>query len=185
MQAHAAHAGAALALELREILGIDAIAETKRSLSGARAGGGAAGDGGGGEGGEKRLLGRERVGGIGIGLEAEAFALEQPAKLSGHLRCDARHLGIVGRGEWEEARRLPGPRLVDPVEHERVKVDIRIKRIAEALQNGDRAALTPVDAPLLAGTAAERSKDGAHEEREHGARPLRVVGQAVAQREGE
>ena len=123
MQAHAVHAGAALALELREILGVDAIAEAKRSLSGTRTGGGATRDGGGGEGGEKRLLGRERVGGI--GLEAETFALEQPAKLSGHLACDSRHLGIVGRGEWEEAWRLPGPRLVDPVEHERVKVDIR------------------------------------------------------------
>jgi hypothetical protein len=76
MQAHATHAGAALALELREILGVDAIAEAKRSPSGTRAGGGAAGDGGGGEGGEKRLLARERVGVGGIGLGAEAFALE-------------------------------------------------------------------------------------------------------------
>jgi hypothetical protein len=131
MQAHATHAGAALALELREILGVDAIAEAKRSPSGTRAGGGAAGDGGGGEGGEKRLLGRERVGGIGFG--AEAFALEQPAELSSHLACDARHLGIVGRREREEARCLPGPRLVDPVEHERVEVDIRVECIAEAL----------------------------------------------------
>jgi len=46
MQAHAVHAGAALALELREILGVDAIAEAKRSLSGTWTGGGAAGDGG-------------------------------------------------------------------------------------------------------------------------------------------
>jgi hypothetical protein len=79
-------------------------------------------------------LARERVGVLGIGFGAEAFALEQPAELSGHLRCDARHLGIVGHGEREEARPLPAPGVEDPVEHERVEVDIRVECIAEPLR---------------------------------------------------
>ena len=63
--------------------------------------------------------------------------------------------------------------------------DIRVECIAEALHEGDGAALAPADAPLPAGTAAKRGEDGAYEEREDSARHLRVIGQAMAQRERE
>jgi hypothetical protein len=90
MQAHATHAGAALALARGQILGIDAVAHPQYALTGPPAGSDASRDGGTVELGEKRLLLAQGIGLRGIRFGAETSALEEasdaPGDLSGRSR---------------------------------------------------------------------------------------------------
>jgi hypothetical protein len=79
VQADAAHAGAALAFEGREIVRIDAVAHAQHALTRSVARGDAAGDGGAAELRQQRLVLGQGIGLRAIGLGAEAAALEEPA----------------------------------------------------------------------------------------------------------
>jgi len=74
---------------------------------------------------------------------------------------------------------------VDAVEHERVEVNVAVQRAAEALDEGDGAALRARNLALLARAATQRREDAAHEDAEHGLHQRCVVGEPVAQREGQ
>ena len=84
-----------------------------------------------------------------------------------------------------EAQGPARPRRVDTVEHERVEVDVQVEGIPETLHERDRSALSTRDAPMFPRTAPERSEDRMHEDCEDGARELGVIGQAIAESEGE
>jgi hypothetical protein len=137
MQAHAAHARAALALEHREIVHVDAVADAQHALARAGAGSDAARYRGCIEQGDQRLFVRERVGLGRIGSGSQAASLEQPDDPPRYLACHAADLGVVGGRERVEPQRPARPRRVDTVEHERVEVDVQVERIAEALHEGD------------------------------------------------
>ena len=89
MQAHATDARAALALEHRDIVYVDAVAHAQHPLASSATGGDAARHRGCIEQGEQRLLVRQRVGLGGIGVGREAASLEQPDVPSRHLTCHA------------------------------------------------------------------------------------------------
>jgi hypothetical protein len=57
-----------------------------------------------------------------------------------------------------------------------VEVDVEVEGVAEALHEGDGAALPAAHAPLPAGAAAERGEDGADEEAEDGRHEARIGG---------
>jgi hypothetical protein len=162
VQAHAADARAALALE-RPDLRVDAVADAQHALAGAAPRGDAAADRGAVELGEERLLGQP------VGLRADSG----PSPRRSRRRCDApRDLAATratsassggGRG-WKRGG-SNGVRLVDAVEHERVEVDVEVQCVAEALHEGDGAALGARDAPLLRARRRSEAKTVAHEDR--------------------
>jgi hypothetical protein len=147
--------------------------------------GDAAGDGGTVELGEERVLLGQRIRLRRIRAGAEATAHEEARDASGDLTHQPLDLGVVGRRQRMEAQGAVRPGRVDAVEQQRVEVDVQVEGVAEALDEGDRAALAVDDAPLLARTPLERREDRAHEDSQHGARERRVVGEAVAEREGQ
>jgi hypothetical protein len=69
-----------------------------------------------------------------------------------------------------EAKRAARPRCVDAVEQQRVEVDVQVEGVAEALDEGDGAALASSHAPPPASPTPERGKDRAKEDPQHGAR---------------
>jgi hypothetical protein len=64
-------------------------------------------------------------------------------------------------------------------------VDVHVEGVSEALHEGDGPALASGDAPLHPRPTPERAEDRAHEDAQDGAREWGVVGEAVAQREGQ
>ncbi len=126
VQAHAADARAALALQDIEVVRVDAIAEAPDTLARRVARGNAAADRGGVERGAERLLLREPVG---LGVACETAALEKPRDAPRHLGGNTRNLGVLRRREDAKAQRPLGRAGVDAVEHERVEVDVQIQRV--------------------------------------------------------
>ena len=164
VQADAAHAGAALAFEGRQIVRIDAIAHAQHALARSAARGDAAGDGGAVELRQQRLVLGQGIDLRGIGLGAEAPALEEPRDAPGDLPHHPLDLGVLGRRQGMEAQHAVRLALVDAVEQQRVEVDVQVQRVAEALHEGDRAALAADHAPLPARTSAEGCEDSPHED---------------------
>ena len=183
MHAHAADARAALALENREIVGVDAVAHAEHTLAAAGTRRDAARDRGGVERREQRLFRRQRVV-VGC-VVAEPTTLEQARQAPCDLPRHAFHLGVVGWRERVEAQRSFGGPRVDAVEQKRVEVDVQVQRVAEALHEGDGSAMPARDRPLLPGAAPQRREDAAHEDVEHVAHERRVVGKPVAERKGQ
>jgi hypothetical protein len=97
VQADAAHAGAALASDLREVVRVDAVAHAQHALARSTARGDAAGDGGAVELGEQRLVCGQRIDLRGIGLGAEVPAFEEPRDAPGDLPHHPLDLGVLGR----------------------------------------------------------------------------------------
>ncbi len=184
VHADTADARAALAWENREIVGVDAVAHAEHTLAAAGTRCDAARDRGGVERREQRLLRCQCVV-LGRCVVAETATLEQTRKAPRHLPCDALHLGVVGWWERVEAQRSALGSGVDTVEYQRVEVDVEVERIAEALHEGDGAAVPTRDRPLPPGAAPQRAEHGLHEDREHVAHERRVVGKPVAQCEGQ
>jgi hypothetical protein len=185
MQAYASGAGAALALERREVVRVDLVAEAQHAPSCAVAGGDSPRDRGAVQLRQEGLLLGQWIPLPRIRLGAEAAALEQACEAPRDLAHHASDLGILRRRERVEARRLEPVRLVDTVEHKRVEVDVQVESVAEPLHERDGAALGALDAPLFPGPAPERCEDGPHEDTKHGGRECGVVGEAVAERVGE
>jgi len=183
VHAHAADARAALALENREIVGVDAVAHAEHTLAAAGTRRDAARDRGGVERREQRLFRRQRVV-VGC-VVAEPTTLEQARQAPCDLPRHAFHLGVVGWRERVEAQRSFGGPRVDAVEQQRVEVDVQVQRVAEALHEGDGSAMPARDRPLLPGAAPQRREDAAHEDVEHVAHERRVVGKPVAERKGQ
>ncbi len=183
MQADAAHAGAALAFEGRKIVRIDAIAHAQHALARSAARGDAAGYGGAVELRQERFVLGQGVDLRGIGLGAKAPAFEEPRDAPGDLPHHPLDLEVLGGRQGMEAQRAVRTPLVDAVEEQRVEVDVQVQRVAEALHEGDRAALAADHAPLPARTSAEGGEDSPHEDTQHGARERSIVGKAVAQPE--
>ena len=96
MQAHAARAGAALALECRELLRVDAVAYADHSLACTTACGNTTGDRGPVQIRQQGLLVGQRVGFAGIRLGAQTSELEETRDSSGDLADDTRDLLVVG-----------------------------------------------------------------------------------------
>jgi hypothetical protein len=137
------------------VLRLDAIAEAPPTLPGV----GAARDAGAqrcaGQRGEQGLVAGKRVV---VALGARLEPSHDPARGAGE---HPRHLGAARRGQGQEARRLcPGPR-VDPVEDQRVEVQVRIQGGAEALDEGHGAALAAADAPAPSRAPAELGEERA------------------------
>ncbi len=161
------------------------IAHAAHALAGSGTRGDASLDGGGIEIGEQRLFRGERIGLGWVCLGAEPLLLEPARDAPGHPAGHARDLGVVRRPQRVEAHAPFGAAGVDAIEDERVEVEVQIQRVAEALHEGDGAALAAREPPLLSRSAPERGEDRAHEDGEDQARKARVVGEAVAERKGQ
>jgi hypothetical protein len=74
---------------------------------------------------------------------------------------------------------------VDAIEHEGVAVEVQIERVGEALRERDGAALAARKTPLCTRPPAQRGEDRAYEDGEDGARQARVLGEPVAEPEGQ
>ena len=185
MQAHTAYGRAALALERGNRIRIDAIAHAQGAPPGVSSRGHTARDRGGVEQGKQRLILEHGVhlGDIGLGAKAPAHqqALDESCQLARH----ALDLGVLGRGQRMEPQPSFCILRVDAIEHERMKMHVEIQGIAEALHEGDGAALRVAAASAQPRPPSQRAEHGAHEEAEHRTRERAVVGQAVAQREGQ
>jgi len=122
-------------------------------------------------------------------MRSRARSMRRPAWLPVATRpaIDAHvlDLRIFGRGQRMEAQTSFRIARVDTVENERMEVDVQVQRIAEALHEGDGAALHRAPVPGEARPPPQRGEDGAHEEAEHRTRERAVEGQAVAQSEGQ
>ena len=176
MEAHAARTGTALAIELGHRVRVDAVAHADHGLAGAASGRDAARHRRAVELREQGLLLRQRVGFAGIRFGTEPAVLQQAGDARRDLAHDPGDLGIVRRGEGMKSRSPVGARLVDPVEQQRVEVQVQVERVSEALHEGDRAALTAGDVPLPASSASQRCEDGADEDAEYSTREPRVIG---------
>lgn len=99
VQAHAANARAALALQDLDVVDVDAVAEAQHALAGAPARGDAAADRGGVERGEERLLVREPVHVRAVG---QAAALEQALDTPRNLGGDAGDSSSSGGGRTRQ-----------------------------------------------------------------------------------
>jgi len=160
------------------VLRIDAIAKAPPALAGVGTGRDA---------GEQRCAGERREQGLVAGervvvaLGARREHSRDPAR---RARQHPGDLVMARRRQGQETRRLPLGAGVDPVEDERVEVEVRVQGGAEALDEGDRAALAARSAPLLARAPAKLGEECAEEGAEHGAREPRVVGAAIAKRIG-
>ena len=149
VHADAADARAALALQNRQIVGVDAVAEAQDTLRRARARRNAARHRAGVERREQRLVRRQ---GVAFGcFFAEPATLEQARQAPRDLPRDTSHLGVVGWCERMEAQRSGLGSGVDAIEHERMKMGVQVQRIPEALHEGDGAAVPAQGRPLLAG----------------------------------
>src|SRR3972149_5129141 len=89
---------------------------------------------------------------------------------------------MARRGEGKEARRPALGPGVDTVEDQRVEVEVCIQGGAEALDEGDGAALAARDAPLMSRAPAGLGEERAEEGVEDLAAEPGVVGAAVAKR---
>jgi hypothetical protein len=182
VQADAAHAGAALAFERRDVVRVDAVAHAQHALARSAARGDAAGDGGAVELRQERLVLGQGVGLRGIGLGAEAPAFKEPRDAPGDLAHHPLDLCVLGRRQGMEAPRAVRPSLVHAVEQQRVEVYVQVEGVAEALDEGDRAALAAGNPPPARPPAAG-GEDRSHEDSQHGTRERSIAGEAVAEAE--
>jgi hypothetical protein len=159
------------------VLRLDAIAQAPPTLAGVATGRDA---------GEQRCAGKRREQGLVAG-ERVGVALGARREQSRDPRRARQHPGdlvMARRWQGKEVRRpLPGPG-VDAVESERVEVEVEVQGGAEALDEGDGAALAARSAPVLPRAPAELGEECADEGAQHGAREPRVVGAAIAKRIG-
>lgn len=109
-----------------------------------------------------------------------AAALKKPLDPPRYLAGGAGDLGIRRRREGVEAQGALWSAGADAIEDQRVEVDVEVQRIAEALHEGDGAALRADEAPVVPGPAAQGGKHGADEDPKHVLHQGRVVGEPVA-----
>jgi len=157
---------------------LDAIAEAPPALAGVGTGRDAGAQRCGGQRCEQGLVAGEGV------VVAIGTRLEQSRDPARRTRQHTGDLLAARRGQGNEARRLPLGPGVDTVEDQRVEVEVCIQSGAEALDEGDGAALAARNAPLMSRVPAELGEERAEEDAEHFAREPRVVGAAVAERVG-
>ena len=130
VQAHAARAGAARALECGEVLRIDAVADAQHAPARAAAGGDATRDGRTVELGEQRLVLGQGVRFRWIRRGAEAAPLEEARDPLCDLAHHPRDLCVVRGRERVEAQGPALLRCVDAVEQQRVEVDVQHQSVA-------------------------------------------------------
>jgi hypothetical protein len=160
---------------------LDPIAEASPRLAAMRPGGDAGPQRCGGQQCQQRLVARECIRVVSCARLDHAL---DPARGAGE---HARHLVRLGRGQWKKSARLTLANRVgvDAVQRQRVEVNVQVERRAEALDEGDGAALLRANAPLPSRASAKLREQGTDEGAKHFARELRVVGAAVAECVGE
>ena len=147
VDAHPGHAGAATSVLFRLGVLFGCRAHTQHMLSGARPHRDPSADRGCGQLGEQRLLDSQRVGQghwaglVGAVIGRQASALEQTPQAAHRARGDAGDFLIARWRQRDELCRALLTAFVDPVEHERMKMDIQVECVAEALNERDRARL--------------------------------------------
>ena len=95
VDADTSHARTTFASGCRKVLDVDSVAEAQHGLAGARSCGDTSADGSGGDRGKQRLVARDRIDLVGIGVRAETTAFEQPGDPARDAQGHANHLAIV------------------------------------------------------------------------------------------
>jgi len=72
----------------------------------------------------------------GIDVVGQAAPLEQRGQTAGNSGGDARDLVVIGGRQGPEANALRVIGVVDPVQHQRVEVNIEVERASEPLHEG-------------------------------------------------
>ena len=131
------------------------------------------------------LVRGQRIGRGRVGLGADAEAIEKPVGPECDLLDDAPDLVIVRKRKGTEAHPGHAVMLMDSIEDEGVEVNIEVERVAEALDEGDRAAPGSPDGSSLAGAAAVGGEHLEHELAQDRGSEAGVEGEAIAQGERE
>jgi hypothetical protein len=131
------------------------------------------------QGGEQRLVTGE---GIVVALGSRCDESRDAARRPGQ---HAPHLVRARRGEGKETRRVVLVAGIDAIEREGVEVEVQVQGRAEALNEGDGAALAPRRAPPDPCSPAQRSEERPEKGAQHLAGERSVVGAAVAERMGQ
>jgi len=97
-------------------------------------------------------------------LRTEAAALKKPGDTALNPFGHARHFGLAGRSHMPESHFSLFVDDIDPVHRQGMEMGIEPEYVPKALDKGDGAAPSPAVRRRNAGTAADRGKDGTHED---------------------
>jgi hypothetical protein len=156
---------------------LDSIPEPSPWLTGFKASGDSRSDGGGAEHRHQWI-----VGGKWIFVHRDPLPLKPPKDAPRRPCQDPAHVLGLGCREWSEGPWVRRRARVDPVEHERVEVGREIECRTEALDESDRAALSPPNPEQLPSAPTLIGKDRPQEATENLGGELRTPGTAIAER---
>ncbi len=117
-------------------------------------------------------------------IRLQAVVVEEPADAGADRSEQPGDLLVAG---WWGEVEVEAPTLglgEDPIEHERMEMNIQIQRATEALDDRDTPGL-PIADPALARLLALKAQERAHDDTQHGAAEGVIPGEEVAEAVGE